>query len=255
MEDMEITIREGVASARPKDVLGTLSLGPTANNYSGTELDGDASGIQVSNPTSTSVQIALYRYRLGTPTADFAFLVPPQSWIRLPVAPYRAALLTSVGTDANNGPIQALILKEPPSAASGQLYAPNQTALPGSGVQTVALSGSLPPGANAIGTVALNALDALAPSQAVLIANVAEAAATAFGSFTAAITGTARAFAASSAAATLNLTGLGQTNALASLTAATWLATEFQVVAGQDYSFQVSAAANVSLVVTLYPAS
>ncbi len=123
----------------------------------------------------------------------------------------------------------------------------------GSAAPSTGLAGSLPAGTNDIGTISLNALNALAPFQALLVANVAEATATAFGAFTSAITGTARVLVASSVAATLSLTGLGQTNALVSLTAATWAVIEFEAVAGQDYSFQVSAAGDVSMVVTIYP--
>ncbi len=137
------------------------------------------------------------------------------------------------------------------AATSGTLE--GNADLLGSAAPSTGLAGSLPAGTNAIGTVALNALDALAPSQALLIANVAEAAATAFGAITAGITGTARVLVASSVAATLSLTGLGQTNALVSLAAATWAIVEFEAVAGQDYSFQVSVAGDVSMAVTIYP--
>lgn len=85
----------------------------------------------------------------------------------------------------------------------------------------------------------------------VQIANVAEAAATAFGGFTAPHTGTARILAGASAAATLSLTGAGQTNALGSLSAATWATYNVPVVSGATYSFQVSAAVTVSLIVNI----
>lgn len=96
-------------------------------------------------------------------------------------------------------------------------------------------------------------LGALSPVVAFTpIANVAEAAATAFGAFTATQTGMAKALVYVSAAATFSLTGLGVTAALnggTALSAGVWYGFEFPVINGQSYSFQVSAAANVSLAV------
>lgn len=82
----------------------------------------------------------------------------------------------------------------------------------------------------------------------VQVDNVSEAAATAFGTFTAPHSGTCRVLAASSVAVTLSLTGAGQTNALGSLAATTWASYVFPVVGGAAYSFQVSAAGSVSLI-------
>lgn len=86
---------------------------------------------------------------------------------------------------------------------------------------------------------------------AVLISNAAEAATTAFGAFTATRNATATILAGVSAAATLSLTGLGQTNNLNSgaLTAGEWYTFQFPLVASQSYSFEVSAACNVALAV------
>lgn len=93
-------------------------------------------------------------------------------------------------------------------------------------------------------------LGAFSPANPVTVNNVSESSATAFGSFTAASTGLATVLVSVSAAATLSLTTLGQTSALnggTSLSASEWYTFQFPVVAGQAYSFQVSASVTVSL--------
>lgn len=85
----------------------------------------------------------------------------------------------------------------------------------------------------------------------VSISNVSESASTAFGSFTAPHTGTAKILAGASAAANLSLTANGQTNELGSLGATTWATFSVPVVSGGSYSFQVSAAVDVSLIVNV----
>lgn len=95
-------------------------------------------------------------------------------------------------------------------------------------------------------------LGALTPVNSVLITQVAEAATTAFGSFTATATGNATILVIVSAAVNALLTGLGVTGDLnggTALVANAWYTFQIPVVSGQTYSFQVSAEATVSLTV------
>ena len=88
-------------------------------------------------------------------------------------------------------------------------------------------------------------------SNVVNIADVAESAGTAFGAFTAPYTGTCKVIVGASAAANLSMTASGQTNELGALAAATWSSFTFPIIAGAAYSFQVSAAVSVSMIVNV----
>lgn len=93
-------------------------------------------------------------------------------------------------------------------------------------------------------------LGAWTPANLLTINNVAEAATTAFGSFTPTTTGIAAILVSASATTVLSLTTLGQTSALnggTGLTAAEWYTFQMPVVSGQSYSFQISAAASISM--------
>lgn len=146
IEELRLAM-ESRGMMRPKDVLGTLTLdttGTVANNTAKSELNEEAEGLQINNPTGASLQIQLYRFNVTT-RADFTFAAGPQSWERLPVAPYRTIVATVLTTDPNNGPAQILPLREPPAPGAGTLAAADQSALSGAGVTAVQLTGSNAP--------------------------------------------------------------------------------------------------------------